>query len=550
MYDDIIKRWKTANPILCHGLGLHEYDGRLPNFTSSYIHYRIQEIKDDISYLLAIREPEGKHEKYEYNLIYSALRTELFQLDVEKEFLVSPIPYIGGWFSPIGVIETSYTARSFASIDERVESITKIEEQLPSYLETAQKNLEPSLLAKPKVEMGIHMISGYISYFTDELIGFVTQAKNEHIIGKWSDANANAIAAMKQFRSFLETKLSKSHDNFALGEENFLALLEFTEGVKISADKLIEIGEADLKKNYDALLELVKNSEFPTVKDLLEVINNDYPEPNELISYVEEALERIKSFILVKDIVTVPSESQPQVIYTPKSLRKFSFAAMNTPGPFEVPEASEAYYWVTPPDPNWSSTRIQQYMQILNKSNLEDITVHEAWPGHFLQLLYNNQIESEIVKLYAQSITMIEGWAHYAEEMIYELGYDSYDRQKYRAGQLLWALIRNVRFLSAVKMHCKGMPVEESKRMFIKKGFMSEPTAAIEANRGTVDPMYLNYTLGKLLIKKLLEDYKQENKDSFTLKSFHDELLGYGSPPITLLRKMMLKQSGTNGNIL
>jgi hypothetical protein len=499
---------------------------------------------------LAIREPEGKQEKYEYNLIYSVLRTELFQLDIEKEYLVSPIPYIGGWFSPIGVIETSYTARSFASIDERVESITKIEEQLPSYLENAQKNLEPSLLAKPKVEMGINMISGYISYFTDDLIGFVTHAKDEQIIEAWSDANASAIAAMKQFRSFLESKLSKSHDNFALGEENFLTLLEYTEGVKISADKLIEIGETDLEKNYNALLELVKNSEFPTVKDLIEVINNDYPDPSELVPYVEEALERVKLFILTKDIVSAPSDSQPKVIYTPKSSRKFSFAAMNTPGPFEVPEASEAYYWVTPPDPNWSETRTDQYMQILNKSNLEDITVHEAWPGHFLQLLYNNQIESEIVKLFARSITMIEGWAHYAEEMIYELGYDSYDRQKYRAGQLLWALIRDVRFLSAVKMHCKGMSVEESKKMFIEKGFMSEPNAAIEANRGTVDPMYLNYTLGKLLIKKLLEDYKQENQDSFSLKNFHDELLGYGSPPITLLRKMMLRKSGADEDIL
>jgi hypothetical protein len=535
---------------LCHGLGLHEYDGRLPNFTSSYIHYRIQEIKDDITYLLAIGEPEGKQEKYEYNLIYSALRTELFQLDVEKEYLVSPIPYIGGWFSPIGIIETSYTVRSFASIDERVKSITKIEEQIPSYLEIAQQNLKPSTLAKPKVKMGINMISGYISYFTDELIEFVTKVKNDHIIELWSDINFKAVTAMKQFRSFLESKLSTSHDNFALGEKNFLTLLEYTEGVKIPTDTLIKIGEADLEKNYNALLEVVKTSDYPTVTDLIEVINNDYPESEELLSYVEEVLERIKLFILAKNVVTVPSESQPQVIYTPKSQRKFSFAAMNTPGPFEVPEASEAYYWVTPPDPNWSHTRIEQYMQILNKSNLEDITVHEAWPGHFLQLLYNNQIESEIVKLFAQSITMIEGWAHYAEEMIYELGYDSYDRHKYRAGQLLWALIRDVRFLSAVKMHCKGMSVEESKKIFIEKGFMSEPNAAIEANRGTVDPMYLNYTLGKLLIKKLLEDYKQENKDSFTLKKFHDELLGYGSPPITLLRKMMLKQPGTDEDIL
>jgi uncharacterized protein (DUF885 family) len=227
----------------------------------------------------------------------------------------------------------------------------------------------------------------------------------------------------------------------------------------------------------------------------------------------------------------------------PTYARKFAFAAMNTPGPFEPPNANQAYYWVTPTEPEWSDEQVENHMKFFNKGFFEVVTIHEAWPGHYLQLLYNNTSESDISKTLAYSITMIEGWAHYCEEMIYESGYEPgiIDRDTLHAGQLIGALVRNVRYISAVKMHCQGMTVEESKHMFMEKAFMPEGPAQVEANRGTINPMYLNYTLGKLLIKKLREDYHHEKGDNFSLKDFHDELLRYGSPPIAVVRSVMLE---------
>ena len=142
--------------------------------------------------------------------------------------------------------------------------------------------------------------------------------------------------------------------------------------------------------------------------------------------------------------------------------------------------------------------------------------------------------------MFAHSITMIEGWAHYCEEMVVEQGYDGLEPDVSKAGQLIGALVRNVRYISAVKMHCQGMTVEDSKRLFMEKAFLPEPNAEIESNRGTINPMYLNYTLGKLLIKKLRDDYTKEKGEEFSLKSFHDTLLSYGSAPITVMRKLLL----------
>ena len=174
-----------------------------------------------------------------------------------------------------------------------------------------------------------------------------------------------------------------------------------------------------------------------------------------------------------------PTDEQTTVVHTPEFARSFAFAAMSTPGPFEVEEASEAYYWITPPDANWPVERQTKFLEFFNKPFLEVVTIHEVWPGHYLQLLYNKKAKSDIAKMFSRSIAMIEGWGHYTEEMMYEVGYEPFDRKMLHVGQLLGALQRNVRYVSAIKMHCKGMTVEESKKMFMKKAFLGEDNATM-----------------------------------------------------------------------
>ncbi|MHA2252301.1 MAG: DUF885 domain-containing protein [Candidatus Kariarchaeaceae archaeon] len=544
MYETIIENWRKANPIGCHFLGIHDYDGDLPDFSDEFIRRRVDQLKSELSKLEQIGEPEQKFEKFNWYLVKSALEQELFQLDIQQEYKKSPIPYI----YPMALIEMSFTVRNFTSVKERVKTIIKLQKGIPDFLEQAQQNLEPSL-AQVKIGMGTLFLPGIISYWNDKLIEFVTQVDEESLIEEWSQVNLKAVEAVNRFLEALKTKfMPNAHTDFALGEEKFLERLEKEEGIKISLEKLLEVGEKDLERNYQALLEIGK-----TVPDLHEYLNEiqlDFPKADNLLQETKESVVRAKQFLIDSEIVGIPTDVDCKVIPTPDFFRVLALAAMNTPGTFEVPEAKEAYYYVSLPDPNWPKEKADTYMQFFNRPSLEIVTVHEVWPGHYLQLLFNNKSTNEIAKYFAYSTTMIEGWGHYTEEMVYDEGYEPFDRKRLHVGQLLLALHRNCRYISAVKMHCHGMTVEESKQLFMEKSFLPEPAAQIEANRGTYDPMYLCYNLGKLLIFKLRDDYRKEKGETFSLRNFHDEILSYGSPPIVALRKLMLENQGTMDDIL
>jgi uncharacterized protein (DUF885 family) len=541
MYDEIIARWKKANPEQCHALGIHDYDGQLSDLSVETLNNRINEIREDLDYLQNLNTPTERIELYEYELLKSVLETELFELDVRQEFKNNPALSV----FPLALVEMSYTARSFAPIEERVKHIIEFENRIPLFLQQSLNLYDESMPAS-KIGMAIQFLTGIIGFFKDRLITFITKIDDEELIDQWSEANIKAIASIEDFLQKLQTEyMPKAHNNFALGSEKFSQLLVKTEGVNVDINMLLQIGQQDLDNNYQQLQNIADEITEGDLKKLIKIVKSDIPKPDSLIETVEMSLGRTRQFLLDSDLVTVPDHEQLQVIHTPDFARSFAFAAMSPPGPFENKEASEAYYWVTPPNHNWPEERQNTFLEFFNKASLEIVTVHEAWPGHYLQLLYNNKAKSTIAKMFARSTTMIEGWGHYSEEMIYEAGYAPFDRKILHAGQLIGALVRNVRYIAAIKMHCMKMTVQEATQLFIEKAFMGPDNAMIEANRGTIDPMYLNYTLGKLLIKKLRDDLRKEKGDEFSLKEFHDTLLSFGSPPITVLRKLLLKNSDT-----
>ncbi|MCE7735180.1 MAG: DUF885 domain-containing protein [Candidatus Heimdallarchaeota archaeon] len=544
MYSEIISRWKEGNPMGCHVLGIHDYDGRLPDLSPEFLERRINEIQSDLQQLDSMDTPQGRFDLFEFELIKSALNEELFELDVRQEFKENPAIFI----FPLAMIEMSYTARTFAPVEDRVNYIVQIEKNIPLYLEQADNLLNDSLPAS-KIGMAIQFLSGIINYFRDRLITFVTQIDNEDLIDEWSEANIMAVESMEKFLQKLQTTyMPVAHNNFALGKEKFMELLAKTEDVHIDYETLLRVGEEDLERNYQAMQQIADELTEGDISKLMELVKKDIPTPDTLISTAEGTLERTRQFLIDSKIVSLPTDKQTKIIHTPEFARSFGFAAMSTPGPFESKDASESYYWITPPDINWPQERQQKFLEFFNKAFLEIVTIHEVWPGHYLQLLYNNQAKSDVAKMFSRSTAMIEGWGHYVEEMIYEAGYEPFDRRILHVGQLLGALARNVRYISALRMHCEDMTIEESKQMFIEKGLLGEDNATIEANRGTIDPMYLNYTLGKLMIKKLRSDIMAEKGDKFNLKEFHDTLLSYGSPPISVLRKLILENPA--GNII
>lgn len=539
--EGVVRRWLEANPTTAHSLGIHEYDGRLPDYSQMRIQARIKELKEDISFLNGL-PAKNQFEEYELELVRLRLEEELFYLSEHKEYEENPVIYI----FPLTLIETSYVARGFDTLESRIRSIISIEREIPSFLKNAKKNLKDSL-PSAKVNMAMQFLKGVITFLKDNLISFIVQTDDESLIEEWSIVNIDAVGALSEFFDALAKEyLPHSHDDFAMGSEKFSKLLAKTEFIDLDLDYLLKVGEEDLEKNYSEMMKIIdaKGREY------IDQVQNDHPDEANLIPTVIASLERTRDFLLEADIVTLPTTKQCEVVPTPEFARGFAFAAMSTPGPFEPEEVSEAYYWVTPPDPAWPEKKKKEFLKFFSHAFLEMVTIHEVWPGHYLQLLYNRQAKSDLIKMFARSITMIEGYAHYTEEMVYEQGYEPFDRTKLRVGQLLGALIRNCRYVAAIRMHAKGMTVDEAKDLFMNKAFMTEPAATVEASRGTINPMYLNYTLGKLLIKKLRTDYEKEKGELFNLKEFHDKLLNYGSPPITLLRKIMLENPGDEEDLL
>ena len=546
MMIDIISRWKERNPSNAQSLGFHEYDGVVNNLDKESIKKTIDEIEEDLSMLKAVKEPEDKLEKFEYNLVKNELETELFFWRDDREYEKSPIPYIGPLFS----IEGTYVSRSFASRDERIKAIIKIQEKAPQMFEQARINMITPL-AKAKLMMSINFLEGLRNYFNDKLIEFVSKTNNDELLEKWSDVNERCINAMMDFTSDLKEKyLPEATNEFALGEEKFCEMLEKTEGVSLTAAQLLEIGENALNRDYQDIVKLADENNT-TVESITNEMMKDIPKPEELIMRTNESLDRTRDFLIEKDLVSLPSKEHCDVVDMPEYAKQFAFAAMNTPGPFEKEEAKEAYYYVNIPPPGTNEMELQQRMSFFNLAQLELVTIHEAWPGHYLQLLVNNKSKSDIAKMFARSTTLIEGWGLYTEKMIIDEGYDKLDLVKLRMAQLKASAMRAARFVSAVKMHCYGLqPQEAMTEIFMKKAFMTEAMARIEANRGTINPMYLNYTLGKEMIYKLREDYKKEKGDKFKLKEFHDEMLSFASPPIAVLRKMMLVNPGNKEDFL
>jgi uncharacterized protein (DUF885 family) len=236
--------------------------------------------------------------------------------------------------------------------------------------------------------------------------------------------------------------------------------------------------------------------------------------------------------------VTIPSPTPPIVEETPPFMRALTFASMDTPGPYEK-VAKEAFFNVTLPEKSWSPREIEEHMEGYNRGTIASTAIHEVYPGHYVQFLWMQNASSKVRKILGAN-SNAEGWAHYCEQMMIDEGYGNGDL-KLRLGQLQDALLRNARFIVGIEMHTGQMTFEQGIDFFVKEGMQTRTNGERETKRGTSDPTYLYYTLGKLEILKLREDYRKMRGASFTLQDFHDNFMRQGWPPIKIVRRAMLK---------
>ena len=531
--DTILRSTWETYPNLASTLGLHDYDGRLSDISPSAIARRVSELERGLDSLRSIDASAlDRGDRFDHRMLTATVSKELFELTQLRSHETNPMEML--WHIEL----SNYIKRDYAPLEERVASLTTALREVPSFLITLRDGLGDRL-SGPVLEASLEAYQGLASFYEQDLPDAV-KGLDEPVHG-FEEARDAASRAIRGFVEHLKSLQERAVDDFAIGEEKFQTLLRLGEMVDIPRERLLEVGMEDLARNqarFQQAAAQVDASRSPS--EVMAEVAGDHPAADALIDETRDMLEEIREYLIEHDIVTVPSEVRCQTTETPSFMR-WAFAAMDMPGPYET-RATEAYYYVTPVEDEWTEQQKEQWLTSFNYASLRNISVHEAYPGHYVHHLHTRGASSIVSRVFG-AYSFWEGWGHYTEEMMIEEGFAAGD-PRLVLGQLSDALLRNCRYICAVRMHTEGMTVDEATRFFMENAHMEELPARKEAMRGTFDPMYLNYTLGKLMILKLREDYRAERGAAFSLKEFHDTFLSFGAPPIPLVREMMLETPG------
>jgi uncharacterized protein (DUF885 family) len=428
-------------------------------------------------------------------------------------------------------------SRKFAAPEQRLRDVIAREQKIPEVLDDARQNLKypPQIYT----QVALEQLPGIKSFFSTDVPAAFSEVKDEYLLSRFKKSNARTIEALKRYEAWLKTDLlPRSHGDFRIGAENYQKKLSYDEMVDVPLKRLLEIGYGNLRENQQHFVAVCKKIDAAkTPREVAEKVENDHPAPDQLLHRFRETFDGLIEFINARHIITIPSEVRPILEETPPFARALTTASMDTPGPYEK-VATEAYFNVTLPEKGWSEKQTEEFMTAFNRGTIVSTAIHEAYPGHYVQLLWFQKLQSKVRKLIGCG-TNIEGWAHYTEQMMLDEGYGN-DNAELRAGQLLDALLRNCRYIVGIEMHTGNMSYEQGIQFFMREGYMSRDYAERETKRGTSDPTYLVYTLGKLQILKLREDYQKKMGTKFSLQQFHDELMQQGGVPIKLTRNAML----------
>ena len=526
-------RWEFY-PNLAAVNGLHKYDGRLLDLSPAALSRRERQLQRALDSLEAIDasalEPQNRSDQ---TLLTSTLRLELFELTELRVYSTNPMETL--WHIEL----SNYIKRDYAPLEQRVEALTSALEGVPALLASLRQGLDAHL-SRAMLEASIEAYKGMVSFYEKELPQGVAALGDMGLKRRFEESRGAASRAVGGLVEHLKALEGDAVEDFAIGAHKLQGLLH-GEMVDLPLERLQEVGIEDLARNRARFRHVAAqiHPEWSPAEVMAEVAAH-HPKAESLIAETRDMLEDIRQFLIDRDIVTVPSEIRCKTEETPSFMR-WAFAAMDMPGPFET-KATEAFYYVTPVEDGWTDQQKEEWLTSFNYASLQNISIHEAYPGHYVHYLHTKNAPSQVSRAFG-AYSFWEGWGHYTEEMMVEQGYATDPRIV--LGQLSDALLRNCRYVCAVRMHAHGMTVEEATRFFMENAYMEELPARKEAMRGTFDPMYMNYTLGKLMILKLREDYRAEQGSAFSLKEFHDTFLSFGAPPIPLVREMMLREPGT-----
>jgi len=520
-----------ADPYFAVQAGRHEFDGQMPDWSRAAIDADIGQLRAQLAKVqqfdpLALNPAQ----RFEREYLEWVIDKEIFwQANAEMPFR-NPAWYIEK------LDPSMYLTREYAPLPKRLEGFLGYVRAIPALTAQIRANLRTPL-PKPFIERGAAGFGGYATFFRTDMPAIFAQLSDEKQKRELNEATSAAAKAMDELTAWLESQRATATDDFALGAPKFLAMLHETERVDMTLEELELVGRHDLERNLAALKEACGAfAAQATLAACVDKMRADKPSAG-TVDGARAQLAQLRQFVLDRKIVSIPNQEQALVAESPPYNRG-NFAYISIPGPFESKDVKATYY-VAPPDAKWSAAERNSYLP--GKAYLMYVSAHEVWPGHYLQSQFTNANPSRAAALW-WDYAFGEGWAHYAEEMMYDAGLGE-AAPEMRVGMLTNALLRDVRFLSAICLHSGCMTLEESERMFRENAFADAGTARQQALRGTYDPGYLAYTLGKLMIRKLRADWLAANPGATPLQ-FHDKFLSYGAPPIPLVRQEMLGSMG------
>jgi uncharacterized protein (DUF885 family) len=532
------------SPTRATAAGLHQYDSQLEDFSRPAIEARVALLNDFRKRFENLRLPPGAPDAAaDQELLLSDIRSTLLDLTAVRRWERDPDIYSSGISNSAFVI----MSRKFASPDERLRSLVEREKLMPAVLDAARQNLKDP--PRWYTTIALEQLPGIVSFFEKDVPAAFQEAKDADVLRAFARSNGRVVSALRAYQQFLEKELlPRSNGDFRIGAENFRKKLLFEEAVDIPLDHLLDVGMADLRRNQREF-ERAAGQLRPgrTREQVLQELGADYPPPGELLQAFRDTFGDLQRFIVERHIVTIPSPVLPVVEETPPFMRATTIASMEPPGPFEK-KATEAFFNVTLPEPTWTREQVEEHMAGFNRGIVISTSIHEAYPGHYVQFLWIQRAKDKVRQLLGCN-SNLEGWAHYTEEMMLEEGYgrtagipEEKDAAflKIRLGQLQDALLRNARYVVGIQMHTGGMTFEQGVAFFEKEGYLTHGNALMEAKRGTSDPTYLVYTLGKLQVLKLREDYRKKLGASYRLQEFNDSFLRQGFPPVKIVRRALL----------
>jgi len=528
-----------ADPFFAVQSGRHEFDGQMPDWSATALQKQVDHLKQVREQAVGMSEDAlTPEQRFERQYLLSVIDGDLFWRDQARSPYTNPAWYINRLDPEV------YLSRDFAPLEKRLTGYIGYARAIPKMAADIRANLHTPM-PKSLIEHGIDGFGGFAEFFRHDVPKVFESVQDKQAQKDLAEANSAAAKAMDDLKTWLVSERKSATDAFALGAPVFTAMLKQTERVDVPLADLEAIGHADLDRNLVALKDACAQF-LPqgTIRACIDKMGANKPKGGS-VDAARAMLTDLRAFIVAKQVVTIPGTEEALVAESPPYNRG-NFAYINIPGPYDKGVAST--YNISPPDPKWSAKDRAAYVP--GRAILIFTSAHEVWPGHFLQFLHANRNPSKIEALWV-GYAYAEGWAHYCEEMMFDEGYGG-GTPEMHVGQLTEALLRDVRFLSAIGMHTHGMTPAQSEKMFLESAYQDPGNARQQAARGTYDPAYLNYTMGKLMIRKLRADWvatKTSGDASADPKkdwqAFHDKFLSFGGPPIPLVRKEMVGETGT-----